>query len=42
VQPGDDARSGRWWWERADSRECGLHPRRKIPAVAVTALGSGA
>ena len=39
VQPGDDARSGRWWWERADSRECGLHPRRKIPAVAVAALG---
>jgi phosphoadenosine phosphosulfate reductase len=40
VQPGDDARSGRWWWERADSRECGLHPRRKIPAVA--ALSGGA
>jgi phosphoadenosine phosphosulfate reductase len=34
VQPGEDARSGRWWWERADSRECGLHPRRKTPAVA--------
>ena len=32
VQPGDDARSGRWWWERADSRECGLHPRRQAPA----------
>jgi phosphoadenosine phosphosulfate reductase len=29
VQPGDDERSGRWWWERSDSRECGLHPRRK-------------
>lgn len=28
VQPGEDARAGRWWWERADSRECGLHPRR--------------
>jgi phosphoadenosine phosphosulfate reductase len=28
VQPGEDERSGRWWWERADSRECGLHPRR--------------
>jgi len=40
VQPGDDERSGRWWWERADSRECGLHPRRVIPAVA--ALGSSA
>jgi phosphoadenosine phosphosulfate reductase len=25
VQPGDDPRSGRWWWENADTRECGLH-----------------
>jgi phosphoadenosine phosphosulfate reductase len=33
VLPGEDARSGRWWWERAESRECGLHPRRKIPAL---------
>ncbi len=32
VQPGEDARSGRWWWERAGARECGLHPRREIPA----------
>jgi phosphoadenosine phosphosulfate reductase len=25
IQPGDDPRSGRWWWENADTRECGLH-----------------
>jgi phosphoadenosine phosphosulfate reductase len=30
VQPGEDERSGRWWWERNDSRECGLHPRRQV------------
>jgi phosphoadenosine phosphosulfate reductase len=30
IQPGENERSGRWWWERADSRECGLHPRRSI------------
>jgi phosphoadenosine phosphosulfate reductase len=35
VQPGDDARSGRWWWERSESRECGLHPRRTGAASAV-------
>jgi phosphoadenosine phosphosulfate reductase len=29
VQAGEDERSGRWWWERSDSRECGLHPRRQ-------------
>lgn len=25
VGPGDDPRSGRWWWEEASDRECGLH-----------------
>jgi phosphoadenosine phosphosulfate reductase len=25
VQPGDDPRSGRWWWENPETRECGLH-----------------
>lgn len=34
VHPGDDERSGRWWWERSESRECGLHPRRKTPAMS--------
>jgi phosphoadenosine phosphosulfate reductase len=32
VQPGEDARSGRWWWERGGARECGLHPRRQVRA----------
>jgi phosphoadenosine phosphosulfate reductase len=31
VQPGEDKRAGRWWWERSDSRECGLHPRHPRP-----------
>jgi phosphoadenosine phosphosulfate reductase len=25
VRPGEDVRSGRWWWESADAKECGLH-----------------
>lgn len=25
VQPGEDERAGRWWWENADQRECGIH-----------------
>ncbi len=25
VQKGEDLRSGRWWWEDAKSKECGLH-----------------
>ncbi|MEO6719660.1 MAG: phosphoadenylyl-sulfate reductase [Ferruginibacter sp.] len=25
IQPGEDFRAGRWWWEDADKKECGLH-----------------
>ncbi len=25
VKPGEDLRAGRWWWESADQKECGLH-----------------
>ncbi len=25
VQPGEEERAGRWWWERDDTKECGLH-----------------
>lgn len=25
IQPGEDERAGRWWWERDDARECGIH-----------------
>jgi phosphoadenosine phosphosulfate reductase len=25
VKPGEDDRAGRWWWENANSKECGLH-----------------
>ncbi len=27
VSVGEDARAGRWWWEEASARECGLHQR---------------
>lgn len=25
ISPGEDIRSGRWWWENPESKECGLH-----------------
>lgn len=25
VPEGDDPRSGRWWWEQPETRECGIH-----------------
>ena len=37
VAPGEDERSGRWWWETQDSsRECGLHLVPTGPAIAAT------
>ena len=27
VKKGDDIRSGRWWWESPEHRECGLHKK---------------
>jgi phosphoadenosine phosphosulfate reductase len=33
VQPGEDSRAGRWWWENPEARECGLHPRVRTAAV---------
>lgn len=28
VGPGEDERSGRWWWESGSHKECGLHLER--------------
>lgn len=28
VTPGEDIRSGRWWWELPESKECGLHVKK--------------
>ena len=25
VQPGEDSRAGRWWWEQPQQKECGIH-----------------
>jgi phosphoadenosine phosphosulfate reductase len=25
VNPGEDLRAGRWWWEKPETKECGLH-----------------
>jgi phosphoadenosine phosphosulfate reductase len=35
VEVGADPRSGRWWWENPDSRECGLQPRRRVIPLKV-------
>ncbi len=42
VEPGADPRSGRWWWENPDTRECGLQPRRVIPIKIEPRRAAGA
>jgi phosphoadenosine phosphosulfate reductase len=27
IEPGEDIRAGRWWWEDPNHKECGLHRR---------------
>jgi phosphoadenosine phosphosulfate reductase len=30
VQPGEDFRAGRWWWEDQSKKECGLHSAQEV------------
>lgn len=25
IEPGEDPRAGRWWWEQGNQKECGIH-----------------
>lgn len=34
IQPGEDFRAGRWWWEDSSKKECGLHVTEQEPGVA--------
>jgi len=36
IEPGEDERAGRWWWEQPQTRECGLHmdPTGKLVRAA--------
>ena len=29
INPGEDFRAGRWWWEYNTKKECGLHTHTK-------------
>lgn len=35
VREGEDVRAGRWWWESADAKECGLHAGNQRPVRAI-------
>ncbi|WP_207435286.1 phosphoadenylyl-sulfate reductase [Sabulibacter ruber] len=34
IQPGEDFRAGRWWWEDSSKKECGLHVSESPAPVA--------
>ncbi|MFN0262488.1 phosphoadenylyl-sulfate reductase [Tepidamorphus sp. 3E244] len=34
IEPGEDIRAGRWWWENAEHKECGLHSRPRAKGQA--------
>jgi len=34
IKPGEDFRAGRWWWEDADKKECGLHVHQEIKVTS--------
>jgi phosphoadenosine phosphosulfate reductase len=34
ITVGEDVRAGRWWWEDADTKECGLHMKKSTPLKA--------
>lgn len=31
INPGEDIRAGRWWWENPETKECGLHYKQIKP-----------
>jgi phosphoadenosine phosphosulfate reductase len=38
VRPGADPRSGRWWWESPEHKECGLHVEKRPSYVKIKAV----
>lgn len=42
VGPGQHERDGRWWWESADDKECGLHAQNQAAVPLATGRGDAA
>jgi phosphoadenosine phosphosulfate reductase len=40
IEPDEDERAGRWWWENPERRECGLHRRPAAIALVPVQLSS--
>lgn len=35
IKPGEDLRAGRWWWEKPEQKECGLHQYSQIKSATI-------
>jgi thioredoxin-dependent adenylylsulfate APS reductase len=42
IQPGEDPRAGRWWWETDTLKECGMHCSLESGSLARRAAASAA
>jgi len=42
IKPGEDLRAGRWWWESASSKECGLHAGNLPAGSRISPVKEGA
>jgi len=38
IAPGEDFRAGRWWWEDASKKECGLHVHAEAAPMEVPSI----
>ena len=38
IGPNETERDGRWWWEHANNKECGLHSQNVIPVTPVNLI----
>ena len=38
ISLGEDFRAGRWWWETASAKECGLHVQAPAPTSSISNL----
>ena len=36
TKEGEDVRAGRWWWESAEQKECGLHVKKTDDSVTAS------
>jgi phosphoadenosine phosphosulfate reductase len=39
VKPGEEIRAGRWWWEKPEQKECGIHEKKRNKDYRIPGTG---